>query len=133
MAELIDIADRVIGWASADEQVEVFVVHERETEVRAYEQQVESLMVAESQGVGIRVVRDGRQGFAHAGTLDLDVLAADHCRQLWLRELHDSKRTPLRDDQPRDRRRIGVNRRKRGRTAPAASQDRHECQDGAKN
>ena len=75
MAELIDIADRVIGWASADEQVEVFVVHERETEVRAYEQQVESLMVAESQGVGIRVVRYGRQGFAHAGTLDLDVLA----------------------------------------------------------
>ena len=75
MAELIDIADRVIGWASADEQVEVLVVHERETEVRAYEQQVESLTVAESQGVGIRVVRDGRQGFAHAGTLDLDVLA----------------------------------------------------------
>ena len=69
----------------------------------------------------------------HLNAFDLDILAADHCRQLWLRELHDSKRTPLRDDQPRDRRRIGVNRRKRGRTAPAAGQDRHECQDGAEN
>ncbi|MBC8365630.1 MAG: TldD/PmbA family protein [Actinobacteria bacterium] len=75
MTDLIDIADRVIGWASSDEQVEVFAVHERETEVRAYGQQVESLTVAESQGVGIRVVINGRQGFAHAGTLDLDVLA----------------------------------------------------------
>jgi PmbA protein len=73
--ELLDIADRIVGWANDDEHVEVYAVHERETEVRAYEQQVESLTVAESQGIGIRVVRDGRQGFAHAGTLDLDVLA----------------------------------------------------------
>ncbi len=75
MPELLDIADRIVGWANDDEHVEVYAVHERETEVRAYEQQVESLTVAESQGIGIRVVRDGRQGFAHAGTLDLDVLA----------------------------------------------------------
>ena len=75
MPELLDIVDHVLAWADDGEQVEVCAVHERETEVRAYERQVEALTVAESQGIGIRVVRDGRQGFAHAGTLDLDVLA----------------------------------------------------------
>jgi PmbA protein len=35
-----------------------------------YSGQVESLSSAESQGVGVRVVLDGRQGFAYAGTLD---------------------------------------------------------------
>jgi hypothetical protein len=52
MAELLDIADRFVGRAVAGEQIEVVVVHERETEVRAYEGEVESLTVAESQGVG---------------------------------------------------------------------------------
>ena len=74
MAELIDIATRVAGWAKEGEQVEAFVVHERETEVRAYEGDVESLTAAESQGIGVRVVIDGRQGYAYAGTLDDDAL-----------------------------------------------------------
>lgn len=74
MPELIDIATRVVGWAEAGEQVEAYVVHERETEIRAYEGEVESLTSAESQGVGVRVVVDGRQGYAYAGTLDETVL-----------------------------------------------------------
>lgn len=73
--ELLAIADKVLSWADADEQVEVVVSHERETEVRAYEGEIESLSSAESHGVGIRVIHDHRQGFASAGTLDLDVLA----------------------------------------------------------
>ena len=73
--ELLDLAERIVGWADEGEQVEAVVVHERETEVRAYEGEVESLISAESQGVGVRVVRDGRQGFAYAGTLDSDALA----------------------------------------------------------
>ena len=72
MSELLEIAERIVGWADSGEQVEAVVVHERETEVRAYEGEVESLTVAESSGVGIRVIRDGRQGFAYAGTLDPD-------------------------------------------------------------
>jgi PmbA protein len=75
MAELVDIAERVLGWAHDNEQVEVYAVHDRETEVRAYEAEVESFSSAESQGIGVRVVVDGKQGFAWAGTLDLDVLA----------------------------------------------------------
>jgi PmbA protein len=70
MAELIDIAKQVAGWANDGEQVEAFVVHERETEVRAYEGDVESLTSAESQGIGVRVVANGRQGYAYAGTLE---------------------------------------------------------------
>jgi PmbA protein len=73
--ELLAIADRVIGWAEDDEQVEVVVVHDRDTEVRAYEGDIESLSSAESQGVGVRVIKDHRQGFASAGTLDPTVLA----------------------------------------------------------
>ena len=74
MSEFLEIAERIVGWADSGEQVEAVVVHERETEVRAYEGEVESLTVAESSGVGIRVIRDGRQGFAYAGTLDPDAL-----------------------------------------------------------
>jgi PmbA protein len=75
MAELADIAARVVSWARDGEQVEVYAVHDRETEVRAYEGEVESFSSAESQGVGVRVIVDGKQGFAWAGTLDADVLA----------------------------------------------------------
>jgi PmbA protein len=75
MAELVDIAARVVSWARDNEQVEVYAVHDRETEVRAYDGEVESFSSAESQGIGVRVVVDGKQGFAWAGTLDADVLA----------------------------------------------------------
>ena len=75
MSEFLEIAERIVGWADSGEQVEDVVVHEREMEVRAYEGEVESLTVAESSGVGTRVIRDGRQGVAYAGTLDRDALA----------------------------------------------------------
>ena len=74
MSELLDLATRVAGWAKDGEQVEAYVVHERETEVRAYEGEIESLSSAESQGIGVRVVVDGKQGYAYAGTLDEDAL-----------------------------------------------------------
>ncbi|CAN5733892.1 TldD/PmbA family protein [soil metagenome] len=74
MADLLEVADRVVSWASSSEQVEAVVVHGRDSEVRVYEGEIESLSSAESQGVGIRVVADGRQGFAYAGTLDEAVL-----------------------------------------------------------
>ncbi|MCY4193655.1 MAG: TldD/PmbA family protein, partial [bacterium] len=73
--ELLEVAERIVGWGREGEQVEAVVGHSRETEVRVYEGEIESLSVAESQGVGVRVIANGRQGFAHAGTLDADVLA----------------------------------------------------------
>src|SRR5437773_9975254 len=73
--DLLAIADRVVGWAKDGEQVEAVVVRSRDTEIRAYEGEVEQLSSAETQGVGIRVVRDRRVGFAYAGSLDDDVLS----------------------------------------------------------
>ena len=74
--ELLAIGDRIVGWANDDEQVEAVVVHSpRHRGPRAYDGDVEQLSSAETQGVGIRVVRDQRVGFAYAGSLDDDVLA----------------------------------------------------------
>lgn len=75
MSELLDLAARVAGWARDGEQVEAYVVRGRETEVVVYDGDIESLSSAESAGVGVRVVRDHRQGFAYAGSLDDDVVA----------------------------------------------------------
>ena len=73
--ELLEIGDRVVALAQAGEQVEAVVSRGRETEIKAYGGEVESLSSAQSQGVGIRVVADGRQGFAYAATFEADVLA----------------------------------------------------------
>jgi len=75
MTDLLDIGDRIVSWAREGEQVEAVVGHAHSTDIRVYEAEVESLSSAESQGFGVRVVVDGRQGFAYAGTLDDDVLA----------------------------------------------------------
>ncbi len=61
---------RLAATARKGEQLEVYVSRGVETDVRAYEGEVESLSSAASAGVGIRVVTGGRQGFAYAGTLD---------------------------------------------------------------
>lgn len=76
MSDLYDIADLVIAGAKGDEQVEAYVTHSRETQVRVYEGEVEQLSVAEGMGVGVRVVRDGRQGFAYCGTFDAESVRA---------------------------------------------------------
>ena len=72
--ELLDIGDRVVARAHDDEQVEAIVVNEVDTEIRVYEGDIESFTSATSQGIGIRVIRDRRQGFAWAGSLDPDVI-----------------------------------------------------------
>jgi PmbA protein len=73
--QLLEIGDRVVAMARPGEQVEAVVVTERDTEVRVFNGDVESFSSAESRGVGVRVIVDGRQGFAYAGTLDADALA----------------------------------------------------------
>jgi PmbA protein len=75
MSDLLDVARRVAAMAGPGEEVEAYVVHRRDTDVRAYDGGIESLSAAEAQGIGIRVVTDLRQGFAFAGTLTDDVVA----------------------------------------------------------
>ena len=75
MNELLAIAERIAEQAHDGEQVEAFVSRGSPVNVKAYEGEVESFTSATSAGAGIRVVLDGRIGFAHAGSLDEDVLA----------------------------------------------------------
>ena len=82
MNDLDDLAQSVVGRARAGEGMEVYVTRGTDTEVRAYDGEVESLTSADSSGVGIRVLVDGpggagsQVGFAWAGSLDPDVIAA---------------------------------------------------------
>jgi PmbA protein len=68
--ELLAIAERVAAQARAGEEVEAYVARERETSVRVYEGDVEHLTSAQVEGVGVRVIVDGRVGFAYGGALD---------------------------------------------------------------
>ena len=78
-AELLDLATSVVAQAVAGEGLEVYAARGNDTEVRAYDGEVESLTSADSSGVGIRVVLEGaegsRVGFAWAQSLDPSVLA----------------------------------------------------------
>jgi len=74
-AELQELADRIVAQARTGEQVEAFVSRDTETDIRVYEGEVEHFVSAQSEGIGIRVIRDGRTGFAYAGTLDPSAIA----------------------------------------------------------
>jgi PmbA protein len=73
--ELLTLAVDVVEQAGSDEQIEVACSHGESTTIRVYEGKVESLTQAEDQGIGVRVIRGGREGFASAGTLEPDVVA----------------------------------------------------------
>jgi len=73
--QLLEIAQRVAARAEPGEQIEAFVERERETSVRVYEGEIEHLTSAQVEGVGVRVIKDGRVGFAYSGTLDEASLA----------------------------------------------------------
>ena len=73
--ELLAIADRVVAMAKPGEQVEAYVSRSLSTDVRVYEGDVEHFVSAQSEGIGIRVIRDGRTGTSYAGTLDPSQIA----------------------------------------------------------
>ncbi len=72
--ELLGIADRIIAQSESGEQLEIAVSAGQTTTVRVYDGSVESFTAASNQAIGIRVIAEGRQGFASAGTLDEAVL-----------------------------------------------------------
>ena len=73
--ELQAIAGRVVAQAASGEQIEAYVSRGGETAVRVYEGEVEHFVSAQSEGIGIRVIRDGRTGFAYAASLSADSIA----------------------------------------------------------
>jgi len=73
--DLVALATKVAGQAAAGEQVEAYVSRGSQLGVRVHGGEVEDFTSATSQAIGVRVVVDGRQGFASAGSLDDDVVA----------------------------------------------------------
>lgn len=76
MAGLEDIARRIVDSASGSEAIEVRVSRSRDTEVDILHGAVESLTVAGSEGISVRVVVDGRVGVASSGSLAPDIVEA---------------------------------------------------------
>ena len=74
-AELRALCGRVRDQAKAGEYVEVAAARNEGTAVKVHGGQVESLTASVTASLGIRVVVDGRVGFAHAGSLADDVIA----------------------------------------------------------
>ena len=74
-SELLELATRIAGAARPGEQLEVCVTRHTSTTVKAFDGEVESFTSADTAGIGVRVVRDHRVGFASAGTLDEGVVA----------------------------------------------------------
>lgn len=74
-SELLSIAEGLVAKALPGEQLEVACSEGVSTSVRVYGGAVESFTSAQSQGVGVRVIVDGREGFASAGSLDHDIVA----------------------------------------------------------
>jgi len=56
--------------ARPGEQVEAYVGRDLSTDVRIYDGEVEHFVSAQSEGIGIRVIRNGRTGTSSCGSLD---------------------------------------------------------------
>ncbi|MFN2525766.1 MAG: TldD/PmbA family protein, partial [Actinomycetota bacterium] len=69
MSDLIDLAARIASRAGSGEDVEAFLTHERNFEVKVFEGEVDSLSSAEPRGAGVRVFLDGKVGFAYTTEL----------------------------------------------------------------
>jgi PmbA protein len=80
VSDLLAVAQKIVERAADGERLEVYVTTGSETEVRAYQGEVESLTSATTSGVGVRVLVDtpdgARVGFASAGSLAEDVVDA---------------------------------------------------------
>lgn len=75
MSDLLTLAHQLAGGAQAGEEVEVYASRSRDTDIRVFGGAVEELAVAESGGVGARIVVDGRLGYAWVGSLEPDVVS----------------------------------------------------------
>jgi len=72
---LLALVRKIAGEARPGEQVEAYAARSAGMEVKVFGGEVESLASENIEGVGVRVVVDGRQGFAWAGSLEPSVVA----------------------------------------------------------
>ena len=68
--ELLDAARAIAERARGNEQVEAFLTHSREFEVKAYQGAAETVSSAEPRGAGVRVLDGSKVGFAFTTVLD---------------------------------------------------------------
>ena len=96
MSDLLGLAQQIVQRAQGNEQIEVFVASSTEVEVEAYQGAIENLTTASSDGVGIRILRDGASGAqvgsAWAGSLDADSI------EMALREARDNVQFATEDE-----------------------------------
>jgi PmbA protein len=76
VADLLDLCRAGLSRAEDGEQAEAYAGESRHTQVKAREGEVDSLSRSESRGVGVRVLSDGRLGYAWAADPDADEAAA---------------------------------------------------------
>jgi PmbA protein len=72
--ELNEVAQRLAGEAAGSEGIEAYAEQTTRTGINAFEGEVERLTSASSNGVGVRVVRQGRLGYAYTADLSEDGL-----------------------------------------------------------
>jgi PmbA protein len=72
--DLAAVVSRVVNATLPGEQIDVLASAGRSTSVRVHNGEVEAFTSAGTAGIGIRVIAEGRVGFAHAGSLAEDVV-----------------------------------------------------------
>ncbi|MEU9631610.1 TldD/PmbA family protein [Streptomyces luteogriseus] len=70
------VAREIAGQAGRDEHIEAFVAHGTDTHLLVRDQEAESVSTASGGGVGIRVLRRNRIGFAHTNAFDRTSLSS---------------------------------------------------------
>jgi PmbA protein len=71
MAELSEVVTRVLDFARDGEHVEAYAVHRLSTAVQVdTDAEIRHVSRAETRGVGVRLIRDGRLGYASCSALD---------------------------------------------------------------
>ncbi|HEX2057886.1 MAG TPA: TldD/PmbA family protein [Actinomycetota bacterium] len=76
MAELLDLARSIAERAAGEEQVEAYLLHERNFYVKAFEGEVEAISSAEPRGAGVRLISGDRAGFAYTTDLTAEGVTA---------------------------------------------------------
>lgn len=83
MPDLGDLCRAAVEGARGGEAVEAYAEESRHTEASALRGEIEGLTFAESRGVGVRLIADGRLGYAYAAdpTVDEVRVAVERARE----------------------------------------------------
>jgi PmbA protein len=96
VSELLKQAELLLESVQGDEEIEIYLSQGVETEVKAYQGEIENLSNASSSGIGIRILHDGPGG-AQVGTAWAGSLDEESVRDA-LREARDNVRFASEDE-----------------------------------